>query len=117
MPRSRAPYPAAFREQIVALAREGRSPHQLAKEFEPSEQTGRSRIALRNWLRQADQDEVPPSDDPDAPLTSSERAELRRLRKKLRQVEQEREILAKAAAWFAQETQITPKRSSDSRAM
>jgi transposase len=108
MPRSRAPYPASFREQIVALAREGRSPHQLAKEFEPSEQT------IRNWLRQAEHDEAPPSDDPDAPLTSSERAELRRLRKKLRQVEQEREILAKAAAWFAQETPFGQGPSSDS---
>jgi transposase len=108
MPRSRPPYPAAFREQIVELARAGRSPRQLAQEFEPTEQT------IRNWLRQADRDASPPSGDPNAPLTSSERAELRRLRRKLRQVEQEREILAKAAAWFAQETPFGQGPSSNS---
>jgi len=48
MPRRPAAYPAAYREQIIALARAGRSPQELAKEFEPTERT------IRNWLFQAE---------------------------------------------------------------
>ncbi len=47
MPKSRAPYPAEFRQQIVALAEAGRTPQELAQEFEPSEQT------IRTWIKQA----------------------------------------------------------------
>ena len=91
MPRSRPPYPAAFREQIIELARSGRSVPELAREFGPSEQT------IYAWLRQADRDDGKRADG----LSSAEREELRRLRKENRQLRREREILAKAAAWFA----------------
>ena len=104
MPGTRRPYPREFRQQMVELVRAGRSPSQLAKEFEPSEQT------IRNWVAQADRDEGRRRDG----LTSAERKELRRLRRENRQLKVEREILAKAAAWFARETDPISKKSSDS---
>ncbi len=104
MPRTHPPYPPAFRQQIVELARAGRSPNELAAEFEPSGET------IRNWIKQADLDEGARSDG----LTSAEREELRRLRKQNRGLQQERDILAKAAAWFARETDVIPPRSSRS---
>ena len=104
MPRTRQPYTAEFRQQMVELVRSGRSPGQLAREFEPTEQT------IRNWVDRADADE---GRRPGA-LTSVEREELRRLRKENRQLKREREILSKAAAWFARESESTSKRSSDS---
>ena len=104
MPRTRPPYPQAFREQIVELARSGRSPGELAAELEPSEQT------IRNWLLQADRDEGRRTDG----LTSVERQELSRLRKENRRLQQERDIVAKATAWFARETDVIPEKSSRS---
>ena len=104
MSKTRAPYAPEFRQQIVELVRAGRSPEELAREFEPSAQ------AIRNWVAQADRDEGRRSDG----LTSSEREELRRLRRENRQLRQEREILAKAAAWFARETGSIPSGSSSS---
>lgn len=104
MPRTRPPYPQEFREQIVALARTGRTPSELAKEFEPSEQT------IRNWINQADRDDGVRGDG----ATTAEREELRRLRKENRRLKQERDILAKAAAWFARETDAVPPKSSRS---
>lgn len=104
MPRRRAPYPAEFRHQMVELVRAGRRPEELSREFEPSAQ------AIRNWLAQADRDE---GRRPDG-LTSTEREELRRLRRENRQLRQEREILAKAAAWFARESGSIPGESSSS---
>lgn len=98
MSKTRPPYAAEFRQQIVELVRAGRSPEELAREFEPSAQ------AIRNWVAQVDRDEGRRSDG----LTSSEREELRRLRRENRQLRQEREILAKAAAWFARETGSIP---------
>ena len=92
MPRTRNPYPAAFREQIVALARSGRSVESLAREFEPCVAT------IHNWVKQADRAGGQRSDG----LTSDEQEELRRLRWENRQLRQERDILSKAAAWFAQ---------------
>jgi transposase len=92
--RHRRPYPPEFREQMVELVRAGRGPEDLAKEFEPSAQ------AIRNWVKQADADEGKRTDV----LTSAEREELRRLRRKVKQLEIERTILSKAAAWFAKET-------------
>ena len=53
MPRTRRAYPPEFRQQIVELHRAGRSPGELAREFEPNEQT------IRNWIAQADLDERP----------------------------------------------------------
>ena len=104
MSKTRAPYPPEFRQQIVELVRAGRSPEELAREFEPSAP------AIRNWVAQVDRDEGRRSDG----LTSSEREELRRLRRENRQLRQEREILAKAAAWFARETGSIPSGSSSS---
>ena len=104
MGRTRNPYPQEFREQLVALVRAGRKPVELAREFEPSVQT------ICNWVAQADRDDGLRTDG----LTSIEREELRRLRKENRQLREEREILAKAAAWFAQETDSIPPRSSSS---
>ena len=98
MPRSRAPYPAAFRQQMVDLVRAGRSPEALAKEFEPTAQ------AIRNWVKQDDLDQGRRADG----LRIEERAELRRLRRENRQLRMDREILAKAAAWFARETETPP---------
>ena len=91
MAKSRPPYVPEFRQQIIELVRAGRTPEELAKEFEPSAQT------IRNWMAQAERDTGLRSDG----LTSTEREELRRLRKENRQLRDEREILAKAAAWFA----------------
>ena len=104
MPRTHPPYPPEFRQQIVELARAGRSVGELAAEFEPSGET------IRNWIKQADLDEGRRTDG----LTSTEGEELSRLRKKNRRLQQERDILAKAAAWFARETDVIPPRSSRS---
>ena len=92
MPRTRTPYPADFREQIVALVRAGRSAEELAKEFEPCAAT------IHSWVKQAERDAGRRADI----LTSAEREELRRLRRENRQLREERDILSKAAAWFAQ---------------
>ena len=104
MPRSRPAYPAEFRRQLVELVHAGRSPDELSREFEPSAQT------IRNWVAQADRDAGTRTDG----LTSEERAELSRLRREVRQLKIEREILAKAAAWFAQETGTIPVRGTGS---
>lgn len=103
MPRTRNPYPAEFREQIVALARAGRSAESLAREFEPCVAT------IHGWVKQAGVDSGDRSDG----LTCAERDELRRLRRENRQLRQERDILSKAAAWFARD-EISSSRSSSS---
>jgi len=97
-------YPAAFRQQMVELARSGRSANDLAKEFEPTAQT------INAWVRQGDRDEGRREDG----MTNHERSELQRLRKENKQLRQERELLAKAAAWFARETDAIPPKSSTS---
>ena len=99
----RTRYPAEFRQQIVELVRAGRSAKALAQEFEPSEQT------IRNWVKQGDLDAGRRADG----LTSEEQAELRRLRREVRQLKLEREILKKAAAWFARETKTLPEPDSN----
>jgi transposase len=104
MPKSRPPYPAEFRRKTIALVRAGRTPDELSKQFEPNAQT------IRNWLRQADRDEGLRQDG----LTSTEREELGRLRRENRQLKLEREILAKATAWFARETGAIPDKDSNS---
>ncbi|MEA2765693.1 MAG: transposase [Gemmatimonadaceae bacterium] len=88
----------------MRLVRAGRTPDQLAKEFEPSAQ------AIRNWVRQTELDEGTRTDG----LKSEEREELARLRRENARLKEEREILSKAAAWFAQETEKKSKRSSSS---
>ncbi len=104
MPRTHPSYPLEFRRQMVELMRAGRSPEELAKEFEPTSQT------IRNWSQQADLDDGRRSDG----LTTAEREELTRLRRDNRRLRQERDILAKAAAWFARETDSVPPKSSSS---
>ncbi len=104
MPKTRLPYAPEFRRQMVELVRAGRTPEELAKEFEPTAQS------IGNWVRQADRDEGLRKDG----LTSSEREELTRLRRENKQLRLEREILSKAAAWFARETDSIPPRSSNS---
>jgi len=104
MGKSRPPYAPEFREQMIELVQAGRSPEELAKEFEPSAQT------IRNWLKQVGVDEGTRFDG----LTSEEREELRRLRRENKQLKVEREILKKAAAWFARESGSIPGRDSSS---
>ena len=104
MPKSRPAYPPEYRRKIVALVRAGRNPHELASEFECSAQT------IRNWVAQAAAD----AGKRDDVLTSTEREELRKLRRENKQLKLEREILAKATAWFARETSSIPDKDSNS---
>jgi len=104
MPKTRLPYPPEFRHQMVELVRAGRGIQELAREFEPSAE------AIRNWVAQADRDAGRRSDG----LTSAEREELNRLRRENRQLKLERDILSKAAAWFARETNAIPSKGSGS---
>jgi len=104
MPRTRPAYPPEYRQQIIDLVRAGHSPEELAREFEPTSQT------IRNWVKQADLDEGRRHDG----LTTAEREELTRLRRENKRLRTEREILAKAAAWFARETGSVPPESSNS---
>ena len=96
--RKRRSYPLEFRQQMVELVKAGRSPEEVGKEFDVAPQT------IRNWLRDA---KVDLSREPDH-LTTAEREELNRLRRENRQLQLEREILSKAAAWFARETDVDP---------
>jgi transposase len=98
MPRTRPPYSPEFRAEAIRLVREGGALKQVAEEL------GCSEVSLRSWVKQADLDEGRRRDG----LTSDEREELVRLRRRLKVVEQEREILKKAAAWFAKETNSIP---------
>jgi transposase len=80
---------------MVELVRAGRDPEELAREFEPTSQS------IRNWVAQSDRDEGKREDG----LTTAEHEELRRLRRENRQLREEREILKKAAVWFARESE------------
>jgi transposase len=97
-------YAPEFRRKIVELVRAGRKPRELSREFGPTPWS----IAL--WVKQEARD----AGRGDGGLTTEERAELSRLRRENRQLKEEREILSKAAAWFANESSTKPKRSSDS---
>lgn len=102
--RYRRPYAPEYRRQIVELVRSGRSPESLAREYEPSA------AIIREWVKQADLDSGARSDG----LTTDEREELRRLRRENAVLREEKEILKKAAAWFAQETVRPPPKRSGS---
>ena len=104
MPQNRRTYPPEFRQRIVDLVRKGRTPEELGRQFEPSAQ------CIRNWVRQADRDEGHRQDG----LTTAEQDEVRRLRRENRALREEREILKKAAAWFARETTSSPSKDSSS---
>ena len=95
MGKTRPPYPAEFRREALSLMRSGaRTPKQLAEELGCTEQT------LRNWLRQDEADRGERADV----LTSGERARLRELERENRILRQEREILRRAASFFARES-------------
>jgi transposase len=104
MPRKSPAFTPEFRRQMIELVRSGRSPESLSKEFEPTAQT------IRNWVAQADRD----AGERDDGMTTSDRDEIYRLRRENRQLKVERDILSKAAAWFARETDVIPPRGSDS---
>lgn len=104
MPKKRPIYPPEFRRRMIELVRAGQTPEALGRKFEPTAQT------IRNWVRQADLDEGRRSDG----LTSEEREEVVRLRRENRVLREEREILKKAAAWFAKETDSNPPKRSSS---
>src|SRR3954468_6252456 len=106
MAKTRLPYAAEFRRQMVELVRAGRTPEELATEFEPTAQS------IRNWVAQSNRN----AGRGDGGLTTAEREELNRLRRENRQLRVEREILSNAcpgldpgaAAWFARETNAIP---------
>ena len=100
MPRKYNPkplYPAQFRQQMIELVAAGRRPSELAKEF------GCHETSILSWVRAGKGSDASASAavQLSAPLNAAERQELIELRRKLRQVQQERDILAKATAWFA----------------
>ena len=110
MPNSKPPYPAQFREQMVELARAGRGLKQLSREF------GVSANAIRIWMQRSAGDAplAMPCAGDQTPLSSAERQELVELRRRLKQVQMERDILAKATAWFAGKSERTSTTSSNS---
>ncbi len=96
MAKTHAPYPPAFRAEAVALARtSGKGIPQLARDLGVSEQ------ALRGWIKRSEVDAG--RGQPGEP-TTAEWEELRRLRREVKVLQQERELLRKAAAFFARET-------------
>jgi transposase len=104
MARTRPPYAPEFRQQLIELVRSGRTAEELSREYEPTAQT------IHNWVKQADVDAGVRSDG----LTTEERSELRRLKRENKQLRMEREILKKATAWFARESNSIPDQGSSS---
>ncbi len=107
MPKTRPAYPPEFRRQMVDLVRAGRDPEDLAREFEPTSQS------IRHWVMLADRQEGRREEKGDV-LVATEREELTRLRRENKQLRLERDILSRAAAWFARETGAVPSGSSHS---
>src|SRR5881275_1623866 len=95
VPKTRPPYPEEFRREAVELVRSGRSVRDVAASLGVSQQS------LRNWVRQTQLD----LHERDDGLTSDEREELRRLRRENVRLKQERDILKRATAFFARETE------------
>ncbi len=95
MGKTRAPYPAEFKEEAVRLARSSGKPvAQIAREL------GVSFESLRHWIKQSEIDNGERQG-----LTTDEREELTKLRREVKVLQQEREILKKAAAFFARESE------------
>jgi transposase len=107
MPQPKPPYPAPFRQQMVELVQAGRTPAQLSREFNVSAQS------ISTWVAQAAADRGKPARGKDL-LSSAEREELVRLRRQVRQLQTERDILAKATAWFAAKGEKTSGGSTNS---
>jgi transposase len=95
MPKTRPPYPEQFRREAVALVRQGRSIRDVADSL------GMSQQSLRNWNKQEQVDRRERDDG----ITSAEREELRELRRRVKRLEQERDVLKHATAFFARETE------------
>ena len=93
MPRTRPAYPPEFRREALELLRAGRTPRELSESLGVSQQT------LRNWRRQ---DQIDRRERDDG-LTTDERSELARLRRENQRLRQERDLLKRAAAFFAAE--------------
>src|SRR5881227_3872761 len=93
VPKTRPAYPDEFRREAVQMLRAGRTPRELSESLGVSEQT------LRNWRRQEQVDRRERDDG----LTGDERDELRRLRRENVRLRQERDLLKRAAAFFAAE--------------
>ncbi len=117
MPITRPPYSPEFRQQVIGLARAGRDPVSLSKEFEPTAETIRKWVAAadragggREGSREKGEAQAAAGDA----LTATERDELARLRRENKQLRVERDILSRAAAWFARETGAVPSGSSGS---
>jgi transposase len=107
MAKTRPPYSAEFRRQMVELVRAGRDADDLAREFEPTAQS------IRHWVTVADHRDGRREEKVEV-VTPTERDELVRLRRENKQLRQERDILSRAAAWFARETGAVPSGSSNS---
>jgi transposase len=101
----RPTYPPEYRRRLVELVHGGRKPTELSKEF------GVHASTIRAWVRQA---AVDANGGGSGELTTDERAELARLRRQVSQLEEEREILKKFAAWSAQESNWSPRKRSGS---
>ena len=95
------PYSMQFREQMVELVQAGRNPNELAHEF------GCHVTSILNWVRKA-RLSLPAGVIPlELPLGTRERQELLELRRKVRQLQMERDILSMATAWFANKSEPT----------
>jgi transposase-like protein len=95
VPKSKPPYPPEFRREAVGLVRfSGRPLREIARDLGVTEQS------LRNWIKQAEVDAGRA-----AGLTGDEKTELRELRRRVRTLEMERDVLKKAAAFFARESE------------
>ena len=104
MARTHQAYPPEFRRQMVELVKSGRTPSELAREYEPSAGS------IRNWVAQSERDAGQRNDG----MSTDELLELRRLRRENKQLRTERDILKRAAAWFARESDAIPGRDSSS---
>jgi transposase len=105
MPKTRPLYSPEFRRQMVDLVRAGRSPEELTREFEPTAQSNGAWVSAAGKQEGRREEAIPA-------MASSERDELSRLRRENKQLRLERDILSKAAAWFARETGAVPSGSS-----